>query len=163
MVEIDGIGEVAVMAYDRANGAPIWRTDLHTDGLDGKLHERNSYATATPAWNGEALFVPCFVGGKVVVSRVNADGEIAWQQPVMDFKSLWGYSVSPVLHGDLVGCAAIVVGSPRVNDQVIIKIPRNPNACAEVCRGGVIRVLHDGEAIIAQARIGSGHDGSRGR
>jgi len=93
---------IAVLAYDRKSGDEVWRTNLHTEGIDGKLHERNSYATATPAWNGEALFVPCFVGGQVVVSRVNADGKIAWQQSLMKFKSLWGYSVSPVLHDNLV-------------------------------------------------------------
>ncbi|MFP6905626.1 MAG: PQQ-binding-like beta-propeller repeat protein, partial [Verrucomicrobiota bacterium] len=35
----------ALMAFDRTSGEAQWKTDLHTTGVQGKIHERNSYAT----------------------------------------------------------------------------------------------------------------------
>ena len=130
----------ALIAYDRVSGVQKWRTDLHTTGVEGKLHDRNSFATSTPVWNGEALFVPCYNGGKIVLSRVEADGTLTWQKPLMDFKSLWGYSVSPALHGDLVLlavehlAAGAMFGIRQSDGEIVWKTPRpeTPNHATPV-------------------------------
>ena len=92
----------ALMAFDRTSGEAQWKTDLHTTGVQGKIHERNSYATSTPAYHDGAVYLPFYNAEKIVMSKVDTEGRIIWQKPIMDFASLWGFSVSPTIYKDLV-------------------------------------------------------------
>ncbi|MFT5124434.1 MAG: outer membrane protein assembly factor BamB, partial [Verrucomicrobiales bacterium] len=130
----------ALMAFNRTTGEIEWKIDLHTSGVKGKIHERNSYATSTPAYADGALYLPCYNTGKIVMSKVDTSGNILWQKPIMDFASLWGFSVSPTIYKDLVLLAiehldqGAILGLSRDTGEVVWKTPRpkTPNHASPV-------------------------------
>ncbi|HJT30738.1 MAG TPA: PQQ-binding-like beta-propeller repeat protein [Pirellulales bacterium] len=89
------------MAYDRRTGELVWQSELHRDGLMPK-HEKNSHASATPACDGQRVYVPMMNGGHLWLSAVDLDGQLAWQTKIGEYKNGNGYGSSPVLFDSLV-------------------------------------------------------------
>ena len=61
-------------------------------------HDKNSYASATPACDGEHVFATFLYDGALWVTAVTLDGKIAWQVAAGPFKAEHGDSASPVLY-----------------------------------------------------------------
>lgn len=96
-----------VVAFDRAGGAQLWRTDLHRGGFDGKLHRKNTQASSTIASDGERLFAAFHNAGNIILTALDLDGRELWRTIVEEgFQSYYGYSASPAIHGDFVIVAA---------------------------------------------------------
>lgn len=64
-----------------------------------RKEQRNSYATPTPATDGERVFAVFGDGSVVAVSATN--GDILWEHRGVKFYSQHGLGASPILHGDL--------------------------------------------------------------
>ncbi len=110
-----------LMCLDTATGNELWRREVLRAPLE-TLHKLNSFASGTPATDGELIFVAFLkvdgetfvtapnVGGQarditpgtIVLSAVDFNGEIRWQVEVGDFVSAHGFCSCPVLYGDLV-------------------------------------------------------------
>jgi outer membrane protein assembly factor BamB len=89
-------GELVVLAYDRATGALAWRVAIEPDN-EADLHPDNDGAVATPATDGENVFV---VFATLGVVALNGEGQELWRRPVGPLDSFYGHSASPVLAGD---------------------------------------------------------------
>jgi len=102
IVHPSGSGEVqSLLCYDRATGKRRWRTDVHRGSFLSR-HAKNSHATATPACDGEHVFVVFANHGKVWLSAIDLDGSIVWQEEVGAIEGRYGCGASPLLYKSLI-------------------------------------------------------------
>jgi outer membrane protein assembly factor BamB len=93
-------GEISyvVAALDARTGKTLWQREAHKGPPPGGRHRKNTYASETPATDGERLYAS--FGGNVGVFCFTLDGTPVWQrtwapQPIyLDF----GTASSPVVH-----------------------------------------------------------------
>ena len=87
-----------VYALDAATGRVVWQQEAHRGKPFGGRHRKNTYASETPATDGERLYAS--FGGNVGVFCYTLDGTPLWThtwppQPIyLDF----GTASSPVVH-----------------------------------------------------------------
>ena len=101
-----------VYAFDASNGKLKWEREAHKGPPVGGRHRKNTFASETPATDGERLYA---YFGNVGLFAYSLDGKPLWQvrfdpQPMyLDF----GTAASPVVH-DGQG-----VRGPRQRRQVV--------------------------------------------
>ncbi len=93
--------ERALLCLDRKTGATLWQQTVLEAPLEAKNNE-NSYASSTPACDGERLFVTFQDRAEAVVAAYDLAGKQLWLARPGGFKSQWGFSHSPVLFEDKV-------------------------------------------------------------
>ena len=87
-----------VFALDAATGAVLWKQEAHRGQPFGGRHRKNTYASETPATDGERLYAS--FGGNVGIFCYSVSGKLLWKhswapQPIyLDF----GTASSPVVH-----------------------------------------------------------------
>ena len=87
-----------VLALEAKSGKVVWEREAHRAQPFGGRHRKNTYASETPATDGERLYAS--FGGNVGVFCYSLDGKLLWQhswtpQPIyLDF----GTASSPVVH-----------------------------------------------------------------
>ena len=86
-----------VVSIDRTRGKIIWDKTVFKQALRRK-EGRNTYATPTPATDGERIYA-CFGDGSFVALRF--DGEIAWINRDYKFYGQHGLGSSPILQDGL--------------------------------------------------------------
>jgi len=91
----------SLLAYDRVTGKSLWGTVLHTGGIE-HAHAKNTQASATPACDGERVFITFLNNKAVWLSAVDLEGKKLWSTDVGPFETLHGFSASPALHKSLV-------------------------------------------------------------
>lgn len=84
---------VWLFGLDRATGKTLWQTELYK-GAPPKMHPDNSVASATPACDGQKIFVPLQTDQNIELVAVGVDGRIAWRRTVAPYNTLQGYSAS---------------------------------------------------------------------
>ena len=97
----DEATEVRYMVYalDTRTGAIAWQHEAHKGKPAGGRHRKNTYASETPATDGERVYAS--FGGNVGIFAYTLDGQPVWNktwppQPIyLDF----GTASSPVVHG----------------------------------------------------------------
>ena len=92
----------AMHAFDRTTGKLLWSTVLHEQGLGQKINKKASWASGTPACDGERIFINFLSGDAATTSALDLDGKILWQTKIADYVAHQGYGSSPAIHGDLV-------------------------------------------------------------
>jgi outer membrane protein assembly factor BamB len=94
--------QVAI-CLDRSSGEILWEKTIHENNFPGK-HPDNSFASGTPASDGERLFV-VFPNDKAIrVSALDLDGKILWQTEAGPnaVSGTHGSGTSPALWGSLI-------------------------------------------------------------
>jgi outer membrane protein assembly factor BamB len=94
-------GAISYMVYalDAKTGKVIWQQEAHKGEPSGGRHRKNTYASETPATDGERLYAS--FGGNVGIFCYSLNGKLLWKhnwppQPIyLDF----GTASSPVVHG----------------------------------------------------------------
>ena len=104
-----------LLCFDRATGKILWqRTVVH--GPLEKINRENSYASGTPATDGQRVYVNFRVGDELVVAAHDAtDGRQLWLVRPGTHVGEWGFSNEPVLYKDMV----IVDGDSKGNSFLI--------------------------------------------
>ena len=88
-----------VVALDARSGKLLWRREAHRGKPSGGRHRKNTYASETPATDGERVYAS--FGGNVGLFCYSREGALLWKQlwapqPIyLDF----GTASSPVVHG----------------------------------------------------------------
>ncbi len=127
----------SLLCYHSKTGALLWNTEMYRGGFLPK-HDKNSHASATPACDGQRVYVPFLAQDGLWLYAVTREGQIAWQVRLGPFVSQYGYASCPVVHGNLVivvgdnqGTAgdseetsSYLVGVARETGQVIWRVPR---------------------------------------
>ena len=87
-----------VLCFDRKTGKLAWNKKV-LEQTPLRKERQNSYATPTPATDGERVYAVFGDGSVVAVSANN--GDILWEYRDVKFYSQHGLGASPILHGDL--------------------------------------------------------------
>lgn len=90
-----------LLCLNRENGDMLWSLTVHQGGFM-RMHKKNSQASATPACDGEHVFVAFINSDGLYVTAVNLEGKQLWQTNSGEFSSEHGYGSSPALYGSLV-------------------------------------------------------------
>src|SRR4029450_4356018 len=82
-------------------GALRWEKEVRGGAPPGPKHLKNSYASETPATDGERVY---FYFGNIGLFVFDMNGTPVWSKPMGPFKTRygWGTAASPVLHEDRV-------------------------------------------------------------
>ena len=126
-----------LISLDANNGKILWKQNVIKAKLE-KKHALNSFASGTPATDGDLIYVTFFeasdqeivapnVGserkifpGKMVVAAYDFDGKQQWLVKPGEFISAHGYSSCPVLYKDLV-----IVNGDHDGDSYILALNKN--------------------------------------
>lgn len=92
---------ISLICIDTQTGNVGWIRELHRGGFP-QIHKKNTHASASPACDGQFVYVASTVDESCYVTAVNLDGEIQWQRAAGPYSSEWGYGSSPTLHQSLV-------------------------------------------------------------
>jgi outer membrane protein assembly factor BamB len=102
-------GDRLLLALDRKTGQILWQKTVLKAPLE-KKHSLNSYASGTPATDGQLVYVsflePDFASqkertpGDMVVAAYDFSGNLKWSVQPGRFASVHGYCSSPVLFED---------------------------------------------------------------
>jgi outer membrane protein assembly factor BamB len=96
--EYDGGRRLTLVAFNRANGSRLWETAAPT-GPTGSAHFKNGHASATPATDGERVYVSFGARG---LMAVDLNGAVVWHQDLGRMDAYHGPAGSPLLYKDRV-------------------------------------------------------------
>lgn len=92
-----------VLCFHRNTGDELWRKVVHSGGFPTKGNKKASLASATPATDGERVFINFLNGGAVHTTALALEsGEQLWQTKISDYVIHQGYGSSPAVYQDLV-------------------------------------------------------------
>ncbi|KLU04313.1 serine/threonine protein kinase [Rhodopirellula islandica] len=128
-----------LVCLNRDSGELVWEAVVHEGEFDTvdqrEPNTRASWASCTPATDGERVFVNFYSNKAVYTSAVSLDGELLWQQKLCRYQIHQGYGSSPTVYDDLVIASADnkaggqVVAMDRVTGNVVWRHqrPKEPN------------------------------------
>ena len=85
-----------LLCLDRHTGKLLWQREVVKAPKERK-HTENSYASSTPATDGQRVICTFLDGPEVVVAASSLAGEPLWQKRPGTFSSVHGFSSTPVL------------------------------------------------------------------
>ncbi|MEK6234916.1 MAG: PQQ-like beta-propeller repeat protein, partial [Planctomycetales bacterium] len=90
-----------LLSLDRKTGDVLWKTTVVTTPRE-KLHRLNSWASGTPATDGELVYVAFLDRKDMVVAAFDFAGKQRWLVRPGAFSSRHGFCSCPVLYKDMV-------------------------------------------------------------
>lgn len=87
---------LSVIAFDRTDGRVLWETFVPQDGIEN-VHDKNGYASATPATDGQRVYASF---GRHGLVAVDMNGGIVWHRKFGVIDNYHGPAGSPVLYKD---------------------------------------------------------------
>lgn len=106
-------GAQGVMALHLSDGKELWRKVIHASGSMSK-NAKSSGASGSMACDGQRLFVNFANEGRVVLTGLDLQGEILWQQEVAAYQVHQGFGASPAIHDRLVYSVADTKGGGAI-------------------------------------------------
>lgn len=104
-------------------GEPIWHDSIDLDA--NHLHKKNSYASGTPATDGERVYVAFADEKQYTLLSYSLDGERLWSRNLGSFTSQHGQGVSPIVYegkvivpDDQMGPSKIVALNSKTGENV---------------------------------------------
>ena len=85
---------------DRASGKIVWEKVVLVSDLERK-HGENSYASSTPACDGERVYVSFLDMPQMRVYCYDYEGNKLWEKNPGEFHSVHGFGVAPMLYKNL--------------------------------------------------------------
>ncbi len=90
-------GKLLTLAHDRDSGRELWRRELAVDRLEEVHPALGNPASATPATDGERLYVHF---GSFGALAYDLDGKELWRRPMKLTQTEYGASSSPIVAGE---------------------------------------------------------------
>ncbi|MBC7965191.1 MAG: PQQ-binding-like beta-propeller repeat protein, partial [Fuerstia sp.] len=95
----EGGGERFVHCLDADSGQERWQASIKLN--ESKKHQKNSWASSTPATDGTRVYVLFADDTRLLVVAWNFDGEEIWRRELGAYNSEHGLGASPILHEGL--------------------------------------------------------------
>jgi len=89
-----------LVCLDAIKGNIIWSKSV--PGGKAKTHPKNSYASCTPAADGDRVYAIFWDGADILLTAYDYEGNLKWKQPLGPFVSQHGPGMSPMLVGSTV-------------------------------------------------------------
>jgi len=93
----EGGRRLSVLAFRRSDGIRLWETFAPEGRRDGGTHFKNGHASATPATDGERVYVSFGTRGLLAL---DLNGKIVWHQDLGQMDAYHGTAGSPLLYKD---------------------------------------------------------------
>jgi outer membrane protein assembly factor BamB len=87
---------LSMLAFSRTDGRLLWETFVPQEGVEG-VHEKNGYASATPATDGQRVYASF---GRHGLVAIDLNGKIVWHRKFGVIDNYHGPAGSPVLYRD---------------------------------------------------------------
>ncbi len=87
-----------LLCIDTADGKTRWEKTI--PGVRAPIHNYSSFASSTPATDGEAVYVSFWDGKGIVVAAYDFQGKPLWSKDLGPFFSQHGAGASPILYKD---------------------------------------------------------------
>ena len=157
-----------LQAFDRKTGRQLWERSIEHAPLE-HIHKLNSYASSTPATDGERIYVSFLDEKQMLIGAYDLEGSELWKVEPGVFSSVHGYCSSPVLFEDKViingdhDGEAYLVALDRATGKTLWKTPRENKTrsyCTPIIRkiGGRTQLMLSGSKCVASY---DPRDGSR--
>ncbi|MDF1741178.1 MAG: PQQ-binding-like beta-propeller repeat protein [Verrucomicrobiales bacterium] len=121
----------SLLCFDRDSGKAIWSSLIHEGGQTQKSNKKASWASSTPASDGEGVFINFVNGDAAWTTAVRLeDGKQLWQKKICDYQIHQGYGSSPAIHEHLVIVSAdnklggAVVAFERATGKEVWRVAR---------------------------------------
>ena len=158
---------LSMLAFARRDGAPIWETDIPQNGVEYP-HEKNGYASATAATDGELVYASF---GRHGLVAFDFNGKIVWHRKFGIIDNYHGPAGSPVIYKDRVfiyqdanpapGQRAFVGAFDKNSGKTIWETPRT-----ETVGWGTAVVINTGERdelVVSSQRRVAAYDPETGK
>jgi outer membrane protein assembly factor BamB len=156
-----------LLCLDRKTGKVLWQRKVLTAPLEGK-HKLNSFASSTPATDGELVYVAFLDGDRMFVAAYDFSGARRWAVHPGPFSSMHGFCSSPLLYGNKVilngdhDGDSYLVALDRVDGHIVWKTARENHTrsyCAPLIRdiAGRKQMLLTGDKCVASYDPENGH------
>ncbi len=159
--------ERVLLCFDQATGRRLWQQTVITAPLERK-HELNSFASSTPATDGELVFTAFLDVQDMVVSAHDFSGKQRWQVRPGRFASMHGFCSSPVLfenkvivNGDQDGDGYIVALARR-DGKELWRIKR-PNHTRSYCTPAIFEAGGRMQMVLSGTKCVTSYDPDDGR
>jgi outer membrane protein assembly factor BamB len=148
-----------LLCLDRQTGKLLWQRTVLTTPLE-KKHKLNSFASSTPATDGELVYVAFLDGKQMLAAAYDFDGRRRWLVHLGPFSSMHGFCSSPILfrdkvilNGDHDGDSYLVALS-RAEGRTLWQTPRENHTrsyCAPLIRelAGRMQMILSGDKCVA--------------
>ncbi len=111
--------ERALLCLDRATGKILWQETVVKGPLE-KLNKENSYASGTPATDGEKVYAAFRVGDELAIAAHDLkSGKQVWLVRPGTHTGEWGFSNEPVLFKD-----KVILDGDSKGDSFLIALSR---------------------------------------
>ena len=155
---------LSVLAYKRSDGTRLWETFAPQGRTDDEAHYKNGHASATPATDGERIYV--LLGSRGLLA-LDMDGKIVWHRDLGPMEAYHGPAGSPLLYKNRVilyqdqFSGSFVAAFDARTGQQIWRTARN----ASVGWGTpiAVRVVDHDEIIVNSQQAVQAYDPDRGQ
>ncbi len=106
-------GIQSVLCLDRVTGRQLWQKEVHC-GPFPKGNDKSSFASSTPACDGQRVFINFLHNGAVYATALSRDGKQLWQTKVTDYLLHQGFPTSPAVYQSLVIVSADNKGTGKI-------------------------------------------------
>lgn len=155
---------------DRATGKLLWAKTAVVAELE-KKHGENSWASSTPACDGERVYVTFLDKPNLRVFCFDYAGKPVWEKTPGEFHSVHGFSSPPVLYKELVivngdqdapkGKAAYIVALDKKTGEEKWRIDR-PNKLRSYCPPVVVDAAGRKQMVLTGSKCVASYDPDTG-
>lgn len=156
-----------LLCLDAASGRTLWRQTVLVAPLES-IHALNSYASSTPATDGEQVYVSFLDRDRVFLAAYDLEGNRRWEARPGPFASKHGYCANPVLYrdrlfinGDHDGDAFLAM-LHKSDGSIAWKTPRE-NRTRSYCTPIVVRVDGRDQLMLNGSLCTAGYDCETGK
>ncbi|MCI0702493.1 MAG: PQQ-binding-like beta-propeller repeat protein [Planctomycetia bacterium] len=156
---------------DRATGKLLWEKSAVVSGLERK-HGENSWASSTPACDGERVFITFLDAPQMRVYSFDYEGKKLWEKNPGEFHSVHGFCSPPMLYKDLViingdqdapkGKSAFIIALDRKTGEERWRIDR-PNKLRSYCPPVVIEAAGKKQLVLTGSKCVTSYDPDTGK
>ncbi len=93
-------GDWYLLCLSASDGHTLWKRAFPWSNYH--IHDQNSFATSTPAVDGQRVYVASATPEQYMLRAVTLEGKDAWQAEFGSFASQHGFASSPIVYDDLV-------------------------------------------------------------
>jgi outer membrane protein assembly factor BamB len=161
-------GEKKRMLYclDRASGGILWEKCVVTAELE-KKHNENSWASSTPAADGERVYITFYDQPQLRVFCFDYQGNLAWEKNPGEFHSMHGFCSPPMLYKNLVivngdqDAKAFIVALDKLTGREVWRADR-PNRTRSYCPPVVIESQGKKQLVLTGSKCVASYDPDTG-
>lgn len=152
---------------DRTSGKILWQKCAVVTDLE-KKHNENSWASSTPAVDGERVYISFFDNPQMRVYCYDYDGNLLWEKNPGEFHSVHGFCSPPMLNENLVivngdqDAKAYIVALDKLTGNEVWRADR-PNRTRSYCPPVVIATPGKKQLVLTGSKCVASYDPDTGK